>query len=146
MTVDFVDILTQAIQRLQADAGILAITGEIVLADGTPTGLAKVFNHIPQDEVLPFVHCRYTQGTNYSTKQDQGQRGVLRIQAHTDQHGDLQVLQLANLVNQALQNQPLSLTNQQNVCLYLRSLDTPQVSDGVAHTCILLFDTITTTG
>jgi len=126
------DILRALAQRLQNDAGLLAIVGT---ADG-------VKNHLPQDAPLPYVRFRLSDSDAWDCKTSRGGiSGTIVCDCWTREHGDLEALELADACIAALAFQPLTLpTGQQMlICRHERTSITIE-TDGQTHHAAVSFN------
>ena len=131
--------LTALIQTLRADSTLLTLLGP---ADGLPLE-AAVYNHVPQDNGFPLCHCRMGSGRQWDTKTSKGWAQSVILTIWTDQHGDLNALEIAQAIDDLLHNNLISLPNGQTVLLRHESYDTTTAGNGVAHRADLRFQWIT---
>lgn len=131
--------LVALIQALRADPTLLALLGS---ADGAPLE-AAVYNHVPQDSGYPLCQCRMGSGRQWDTKTSKGWAQTIILTIWTDQHGDLNALEIAQAIDELLHNNHLVLPNGQTVLLRHESYDTTTAGNGVAHRADLRFQWIT---
>jgi hypothetical protein len=133
-------ILSALIDRMRASSDLLTITGAIA-GSGTP-GLAKVFNHVPQDEPLPYVRVLWAPSQEWDTKGSLGFRGEIQVDCWTEQHGDAQALSMIDICRALLQDTPLTITGGQNILLRYLSASIVEQPDGVTHRGLCTYDAI----
>ena len=122
MPVDQNEILSKAVATLRADAGLLALTGD--LDPGNP-GEARVYNHVPQDEKQPYVLVVWESGKEGDTKDSTGFEGRLNHEVVTTHHGDRDVLKMQDAVIAAYEAAPIVLVAGEIICFQFASGSTP---------------------
>lgn len=124
------DILIALATRLQNDAGILAIVGS---AD-------SIKNHLPQDRPLPYVRFRTGTGNEWDCKGSTGLDGRIVIDCWSEQHGDLEILQLIDACMTSLDNVPLVLPSGEKMLLLQHLTHSTFVEpDGQTHHGVITF-------
>lgn len=124
------DILKALAQRLQNNAGILAIVGDS----------EHIKNHLPQDQTLPYVRFGISGNIEWDCKDSTGFDGKITIDCWSDEHGDLQVLELIDACMTAIDNIPLTLPVGQKMVLFQHENNTTFIEpDGHTHHAIITF-------
>lgn len=112
MPVDQSEILKEAVELLRADATLITLLGETAPSSGE----ARVYNHAPQDEDLPYLAINWQADTDWDTKDSLGFDGSLVHEAVSPHHGDRDVLQVIDAVRLAYAG-GLTLVSGKVVCL-----------------------------
>ncbi len=123
MPVDQNEILSKAVATLRADAGLLALTGDINPA--APEGKARVYNHVPQDEDQPYVLVVWESGKEGDTKDSTGFEGRLNHEVVSTHHGDRDVLKMQDAIIAAYELNPIVLVAAEIICFQFGSGSTP---------------------
>ena len=139
MPVDQNEILSKAVATLRADAGLLALTGELTPA--APTGEARVYNHVPQDEDQPYVLVVWESGSENDTKDSTGFDGRLNHEVVSTHHGDREVLKMQDAVIAAYEAAPLVLVAGEIICFQFASGSTP-VNVFSTHRAVFFFNVL----
>lgn len=122
------DILNKLIIRLQADATLISLFG------------SNIYNHPPQDIVLPHLRASVSRGAEWGGKDFAGYDGTISVGVWTDQHGDKNVNIAADAVHACLHELPLLLlAPAQMICLHHQDTTITPDSDGVAHSATITF-------
>lgn len=135
MAVDQSEILKKAVAILEVDADLLVLLGE------KEADKARVWNHVPQDEVTPYVVVKWEGRGPYDTKDSRGFNGSLEHEIVSGHHGDKEVLQVVDAIIAAYAANPINLVAGRIVCFDPGNVSVvAQVSE--THRAVLLFDVL----
>ena len=122
-------MLAAVYAQLQADVPLVTLVG------------GRIYNHVPQDTPFPYVRVRLDAMAEWDTKQDFGYNGDVYCDAWSAKQGDLQPLQIADALREALHDKPLTLPEGQCVCLRHLAVSIFVEPDGQAHHIVTRFRT-----
>ena len=116
-------------ETLRDSSDLLAVTGS---KDGAPS-YARVWNNVPQTTARPYVKYRLSPGARWDTKatdsSGDGYDSIVTIDAWSDRHDDLEVLDMLDACHAALHNADLgAITGGGIACL--RYLDATVLTEG----------------
>lgn len=113
MPVSQSEILKEAVALLRADATLIGLLGETAPTSGE----ARVYNHVPQDDELPYLAINWQADTDWDTKDSLGYDGSLIHEAVSSHHGDLKNLDVIDAVRAAYKASGLTLASGKVICL-----------------------------
>lgn len=126
------EILINLIARLKGDAGIIALVG------------TSIYNHVPQDKAFPYIKCRWSNPSEWDTKDSEGFDGDLVVDIWSKEKGDLPVLVILDAVHEALHNKPFTPVVGQGLLLQFRTGTNFVEPDGVTHHGVAFYRYIVT--
>lgn len=98
------------------------------------------FNNIPQDYPLPVIRFRFSQGTEWDTKDSVGWEGVLTFDAWTDARNDGFALEISDIIEELFHDKELGLEQGgQNLLLRHTFFDAFTEPDGITHHSVTQF-------
>jgi hypothetical protein len=129
------DLLTWVIATLRADATLLALVPA-----------ASIWNHVPQDKTFPYVRAWMAGSSAWDTQTSNGLDEEVQVDAWTERHGDLLVLQIADAVRGALHLATIALPAEHGQGLLIRYVggDAFLESDGESHRTVSRFRILAT--
>jgi hypothetical protein len=125
-------ILTAAVARLRANVAFMALMGN------------RVYNHVPQELVLPLCRVRWGQAGEWDTKDSDGVEGFLFVDVWTDHRGDKDALTAADMVVNEFHLLPLVLSDAQSLILRRDFVDAFTEPDGLTHHTVIRFRHVAT--
>ena len=105
-TVQLSDFQIELFSTLHGDAPLTAIVP-----------VASSNNHMPQDEPLPYIYAHLSNAADWSCKDLVGFEVDVVLDVWTENHGDLQLLQIQALLMTLLNRNTFTLPTGQNVLL-----------------------------
>lgn len=128
------DVLQLAFKRLDTYPALIAKIGQ-----------GRVHNHLPQECDLPRVRVRWQDCTEWDTKDSDGWEGDIVVDAWTSERGDKAVLEIADIVDDALHGYNLGMSFGQNILCRHTTFAVFTEPDGITHHTTSRFHVIVST-